>query len=116
MKRLAKLQASSATPSNAPSTSSSPPPPPAPSPKPKSHPPGPIRKLAPAPPPPAHIPPKKKVHIAPSPFNYDAWESEIIGQVFQVTLDVRFDLSGLSIVRFVILTGFRRAACGSYEE
>ncbi|KAN0123314.1 Ubiquitin elongating factor core domain containing protein [Russula decolorans] len=80
MKRLARLQqASSTSASPSPATSSSPAPPPAPSPKPKPP--------QPAPTPPAHVPPRKKAHIAPSPFHYDIWENETIGQVFQATLD-----------------------------
>jgi hypothetical protein len=90
MKRLARLQqASSTSASPSPSTSSSPAPPPAPTPKPKVHKPAPTPKSVAAPIPPAHVPPRKKAHIAPSPFHYDVWENETIGQVFQVTLDAR---------------------------
>ncbi|KAF8501083.1 ubiquitin elongating factor core-domain-containing protein [Russula emetica] len=89
MKRLARLQqASSTSASPSPSTSSSPAPPPAPSPKPKPPQPAPTPKPVAAPTPPAHVPPRKKVHVAPSPFHYDVWENETIGQVFQVTLDL----------------------------
>src|SRR5712675_1871114 len=92
MKRLAKLQASSASASSAPSASSSTAPPPAPSPKPKPPPAAPAPKPAAAPAPPTHraplVAPKKKANIAP-PFDYNTWENETISQVFQVTLDVR---------------------------
>ncbi|KAI0004607.1 ubiquitin elongating factor core-domain-containing protein [Russula compacta] len=89
MKRLAKLQASSTGASPAPSTStSSSPVPPASSPKPKLSPaPAPKPVPVPAPAPPTHAPPRKKAHISPSPFNFDVWQNETIGQVFQATLD-----------------------------
>ncbi|KAI0259835.1 ubiquitin elongating factor core-domain-containing protein [Gloeopeniophorella convolvens] len=86
MKRLAKLQASSAGTSPTPSTSASPVPPPAPSPKPKPAP-APAPKLVAAPPLPAPVPLKRKAPAAPPPFSYDEWENDAIGQVFQVTLD-----------------------------
>ena len=95
MKRLAKLQASSASTSNAPSISSSPPPSPAPPPKPKSPAPAPAQKHAAAPAPPTHVPPRKKAHISPPPFYYETWENETLSQVFQVTLDVRLTFHSL---------------------
>ncbi|KAH8989635.1 ubiquitin elongating factor core-domain-containing protein [Lactarius hatsudake] len=87
MKRLAKLQASStsAFPTPSASSSSSPVPSPVPSPRPKP-------SLSPAPKPavaptPAQVPQKRKAPIGQSPFNYDVWENETIGQVFLVSLD-----------------------------
>jgi hypothetical protein len=58
---------------------------PVPSPKPKP-PSSPAPKPAVAPTP-TQIPQKRKAPIGPSPFDYDVWESETIGQVFRVTLD-----------------------------
>jgi hypothetical protein len=55
---------------------------------------------------PAYVPPRKKAHIAISPFHYDVWENETIGQVFQVTLDVRLFLL-ISGRLLVMLTSFR---------
>ncbi|KAI0300378.1 ubiquitin elongating factor core-domain-containing protein [Russula brevipes] len=95
IKRLARLQAASASDSPVLSTSSSPAPPPASPPKPKFSPaPSPKPKRTPtvAPRQPAaldpstHAPQKKKAHVSP-PFYYDDWENETISQVFQVTLD-----------------------------
>jgi ubiquitin conjugation factor E4 B len=104
MKRLAKLQASSTSATPSPSASSPPPQPPAPSLKPKP-PPAPTPRPAEAPTP-ALVPPRKKAHIAPSPFYYDVWENETIGQVFQVTLDVRLFLQILGH-SLVVLTSIR---------
>ena len=104
MKRLAKLQASSASTFPTPPTpsSSSQVPSPAPSPKPKP-PSSPAPKPAVAPTPP-QIPQKRKAPIGPSTFNYDVWENETIGQVFLVTLDVRLPTSlGCLFVWLLIL-------------
>ncbi|KAI9465596.1 ubiquitin elongating factor core-domain-containing protein [Lactarius psammicola] len=86
MKRLAKLQASSANTFPAPSASSSSSsvPSPVPSPKPKPSSPAPRPAVAPTP---TQVPQKRKAPIGPSPFSYDVWENETIGQVFLVSLD-----------------------------
>lgn len=87
MKRLAKLQASSAStfPTHSTPSSSSQVPSPVPSPKPKPSPsPAPKPAAAQAP---AQIPQKRKAPLGPPPFTYDDWENETIAQVFLVTLD-----------------------------
>ncbi|KAI9443115.1 ubiquitin elongating factor core-domain-containing protein [Lactarius indigo] len=69
------------------SSSSSPVPSPVPSPRPKpSSSPAPKPAVAPTP---TQVPQKRKVPIGLSPFNYDVWENETIGQVFLVSLDVQ---------------------------
>ncbi|KAI0071497.1 ubiquitin conjugation factor E4 [Panus rudis PR-1116 ss-1] len=97
LKRLAKLQGSSATPSPAPSTSSTPPPaaakPSTPAPKPAQV----IAQPKPAPPPakrpaveptpspsPASV--KKKAPATPATLDILSWENETIGKIFNVTL------------------------------
>ncbi|SRR6266702_150928 len=106
MKRLARLQASSASTFPAPSASSSSSsvPSPVPSPKPKPSPsPAPKPAVTPTP---TQVPQKRKAPIGPFPFNYDVWENETIGQVFLVSLDVRLPISpGSLLVWFLILGG-----------
>ena len=104
MKRLAKLQASSTstfpTPSTPSSSSQVPSPVPSPNPKPSASS-APKTAVAPTP---TQIPQKRKAPIGLSPFNYDVWENETIGQVFLVTLDVCLPTSlGWFVVWLLIL-------------
>lgn len=102
MKRLAKLQASSAStfPTPSPPSSSHSVPSPVPSPKPKpSSSPAPKPAVAPTP---TQIPQKRKAPIGPSPFDYNVWENEVIGQVFLVTLDVRLHTGWLAVYLLIL--------------
>jgi len=86
MKRLAKLQASVPSSSQTPS-----PAPPAPPPNPKPTSPAPPSKRPPEPvAAPVSAPLRKKALAAPPKFDYAVWESETIGNVFEITLDVRY--------------------------